>query len=790
MANAKLTTELNFIKVALRDGMIDRDDAVHCLRVWNSDKQKSPRKLLINRCGLKTIDVNRLDQLTRIEADNERNADAPANNETRTLDLLNSGKEIEDSDLFRFLDSFIVGNGILAASRERENPMVKSSFMHDKTSDHGYSGQNLVDATVDVKPVEVGATIKTAARFEIKKSHARGGLGEVFVALDQELDREVALKQIRPRFADDLGARERFESEACITGGLEHPGIVPVYGFGKHSDGRPFYAMRFIRGNTLKDVVIQLHENGRSKNEQAFYDVKFYELLERFNDACHAIAYAHSRGVIHRDIKPSNIMLGKFGETLVVDWGLAKSVGRKDQYAEMDASTLMPFSGSHASATIHGSTIGTPPFMSPEQAEGELELLGPKSDIYSLGATLYMILTGLPPYKTIKGKDILDAVKKGNFEHPIVKNKHIPKPLNAICVKAMSFNPDDRYATSQELASDVQRWIADQPVTAYTDPMSVRATRWIRHHKTAAISSALAVVTIAVASLVGALMLNAEKNKTLAALADLEKQQALTLEEKGKTELALNAETRARQQTQSLLNSVSNDLVTDVLAESSELTLSQRSFLTSLLGQFQQFAKTGSEQKIEPQILADGYVRIANIQRRLGDIQPSLESCRQGISTYETVLANTEPVSTARVPSKIGLAEAHAIEGALLLTQKDLDGADKAYRAAQVQLTELAESNPDEPTYRFDLANVLVNKATVLQNKGKAVDADLAYSRAIDMYDSLDEDAMSGRNILLSKTQALANYAGILARKPEGNCESRWDLSTMFIRFQVAGRAK
>ncbi len=245
------------------------------------------------------------------------------------------------------------------------------------------------------------------------------------VALDEELHREVALKEIQERYASEEQPRLRFLLEAEITGGLEHPGIVPVYGLGHHPDGRPFYAMRFVRGESLKEAVARFHgEPGRvsagsdSKTRGAdATPLAFRRLLSRFLDVCNAIAYAHSRGVLHRDIKPGNILLGPYGETLVVDWGLAKVIGR-DEPGTSDPSaepTLRPPSASGTGDTLPGTALGTPAYMSPEQAEGRLDLLGPASDVYSLGATLYVVLTGRAPFDGDNAAEVLPKVQSGNL---------------------------------------------------------------------------------------------------------------------------------------------------------------------------------------------------------------------------------------------------------------------------------------------------------------------------------------------------------------------------------------
>ena len=172
-------------------------------------------------------------------------------------------------------------------------------------------------------------------------------------------------------------SRTRFVLEAEITGGLEHPGIVPVYGLGSYGDGRPYYAMRFIRGDSLKDAIASFHADESLKADPGTRSLALRKLLRRFVDVCNAIDYAHTRGVLHRDIKPANVIVGKHGETLVVDWGMAKAVGKTEPHSASDERTMVLTSVSAGAETLPGSLVGTPAYMSPEQAAGDLDRVGP-----------------------------------------------------------------------------------------------------------------------------------------------------------------------------------------------------------------------------------------------------------------------------------------------------------------------------------------------------------------------------------------------------------------------------
>jgi serine/threonine protein kinase len=323
--------------------------------------------------------------------------------------------------------------------------------------------------------------------FSIIRQHARGGLGVVNLARDVHIKREVALKQILPAHADNGVLKKRFLYEAQITGQLEHPSIVPVYCLGEDGASNPYYVMRFVKGRTLDEIIKEHH---LSPNP-----IVFRELLRRFIAVCQAVAYAHSRGVIHRDLKPANVMLGDYGETLVLDWGLAKDVkaGGPDPAlwgAEPDAAKTnagASLAGGAAGATMapknsvvtspgtptseltmQGQIIGTPAYMAPEQAEGRTEAHGPTTDIYALGGILYKILTGHSPQAPTASTQGPDGHRKFTFvpsQPPSTVNPGVDKTLERICVRAMATDPAARFPRALELAQEIQRWLDEHPLS-------------------------------------------------------------------------------------------------------------------------------------------------------------------------------------------------------------------------------------------------------------------------------------------------------------------------------------
>ena len=457
--------DLLFGLLALQNGLIDQVQLVAAFQSWTRDKS---RPLAVHFVGRGDLDA---EQRAGVEA-------------MVALHLKKHGGDAENS-----LAAIPVGRSTREKLAGLGDPQIDASLARVGSG----SGSTETDDDFDRTPsYAVGTATSDGQRFRVLRPHARGGLGAVFVALDTELHREVALKQILDDHADDPTSRQRFLLEAEVTGGLEHPGIVPVYGLGTYGDGRPYYAMRFIRGDSLKEAIEHFHADPALQTDPGRRSLELHKLLRRFIDVCNAIDYAHCRGVLHRDIKPGNVLVGKHGETLIMDWGLAKPTGHSD--ARSGERTLRPSSASGSAETLPGSALGTPAYMSPEQAEGDLDRLGPHSDVYSLGATLYCLLTGRPPFEGHDIGAILRGVQRGDFRPPRTIDPAIDRALEAVCLKAMALEPEDRYGSCRALAEDIERWMADEPVSAWREPFSRRARRWARRNRTAVAAALVALV--------------------------------------------------------------------------------------------------------------------------------------------------------------------------------------------------------------------------------------------------------------------------------------------------------
>jgi tetratricopeptide (TPR) repeat protein/tRNA A-37 threonylcarbamoyl transferase component Bud32 len=534
---------------------------------------------------------------------------------------------------------------------------------------------------------------ETTERYTKTRLHARGGIGQVWLARDDTLGREVALKELRPDRAQDAAAWARFFEEARITGQLEHPGIVPIYELSRDPGGRqPFYTMRFVRGGTLSAAIDAYHKDRRAGTAGP---LELASLLHTFVGVCNAIGYAHSRGVIHRDLKGQNIILGEFGEVMVLDWGLAKLVDQPEDATGpgADRGAVAPSAEPPHDATQPGQVQGTPAYMAPEQAWGRVDQIGPPADIYALGAILYGILCGEPPYQGETATEVLRKVREEAPARPRAVNPDAPAALEAVCLKAMARQPEDRYHSAGELADEVRRWLADEPVAAYPEPWTRRLARWAKRHRQA-VAAAAAVAVIGVGALgVSTVLVRRERDE-------------------------------ARQQRE-VARSAVNDMYTGVAEDWLEdyLDPKQQEFLEKALDYYQNFAgrESGTPATLREAALA--MMRVGDIHRKLGRDAEAEQAYRGALSRLDGLGDDPRASSPrARLRSRLGallVVVGRAREAAPLLDQ-----------ARQDQERRL-QARSDDPEAAFDLARTCREQANLLRQERHNAEARDAYARAV-----------------------------------------------------------
>ena len=388
---------LLFGVLALHADLIDPEQFVEICSVWAGRKDLTLAELLVARRWITDEDRAAIEHLVVLKL-RKHGGDAYASLVAMLDNLARHAlSQVEDPDIRRSLDQL--------PSTDAAAP---TSTVIYQTGDRG--------------------------RYSLNLLHARGGIGQVWLAHDADLDREVALKELRPEHVRNAAALDRFLAEARITGQLEHPGIVPVYELIRQSpDHAPFYTMRFIKGKTLDESARSFH---RKRVEGQADPLDLLALLNAFVAVCNTVAYAHSRGVIHRDLKGQNIILGDFGDVVVLDWGLAKVLGQP----EGGTHPLLEPPGPTADEgrTVHGEVIGTPGYMAPEQAAGRPDLIDRRTDVYGLGAILYEILTGQPPFE---GPDPHEVLRKVREEEPVPPrrlNGEVPLALESASLRGLA----------------------------------------------------------------------------------------------------------------------------------------------------------------------------------------------------------------------------------------------------------------------------------------------------------------------------------------------------------------
>lgn len=571
--------------------------------------------------------------------------------------------------------------------------------------------------------------------YTVVEPLAQGGMGQVSVAWDEELSRRVALKEIHPSSADDARYQRRFLQESIITARLEHPGILPIYSRGVNSDERPFYTMRLVAGGKAKtlDQAIQDFQSTKSNlaSDHASVVKAFRDLLGRLIDVCNTVGYAHSQGICHRDLKPANILIGPFGETLVVDWGLAKVFQGSDRFPSEPSVGRSPMRDSVTEG------IGTRGFVAPESFGQATIADWPRLDVYSLGAILYCILTNSAPEE--------------KQPSPRGIEPDVPKALEAVCLKALAHDPRSRYATAIELADDLERYLAGQPVSVLREGPIDRTVRWINNNRK--LATACLVLGSLLAMLVG---VNAyqqttynkqlrEKSQKLSE--SLSSEHKLRQQESEARNRAEAQEQIARKREVLALGALRTytDAITtnDTLKNARGLGPIRRELLEKPLAFFEQIHKDESESS-KPSLeyldqLASLSEQMAKLSFEYSDPVQCARWTDRAIERYEELVAMTSPENAAK--AKRALAGSYRLRGVLQMPL-DKQSAGKSLEHALELVQQCSDDPAQKETVSLELANIYTYQAILAAEMGDRPAMAKSFDLAIKQREELLDIAM------------------------------------------------
>jgi tetratricopeptide (TPR) repeat protein len=518
-----------------------------------------------------------------------------------------------------------------------------------------------------------GTTLPLVARenYAVEGEFARGGMGRILSARDRRLDRAVALKELQ---AGATHEAPRFVREALVTARLQHPAIVPIYEAGRWPDGAPFYAMKLVSGRSLDTLI-----------RQAAGLPERLALLPHLLAVAEAVAYAHSQRVIHRDLKPANVLIGAFGETVLLDWGLAKDLSRPSA-ADAGADPAAARATGARDETLVGSVLGTPAYMPPEQARGQS--VDERADVYALGAMLYYLLVGAPPHSGTTVQEVLAAAASQPPAPVESREPAAPGDLVALVTKAMDPDPARRYATAADLAADLRRFQTGQLVSAHRYSPAELLRRWLRQHRAAVTVAAVASLTLAAAIAVGFVATARQ-----ARIAEAERDRARLEAEKA---TQVNAFLRE------MLGSA------DPRAEGRAVTVA------SLLDRAA--ARLDEELADQPEVKGSLHLTLGQTYQGLGLLEPAERHLRAALDERRQRLG----------PDHADVARAQEALGLLLLERGDLASAEALYRQSLAAFERAGEADTE---HAFTARS---NLATLLENLGRLDEAEAVHREVIE----------------------------------------------------------
>lgn len=586
-------------------------------------------------------------------------------------------------------------------------------------------------------------------RYQIRQEIGRGGCGVVSTAFDTQLQRLVVVKQIIADSTSDEAAT-RFLNEAQITGQLSHPGIVPVYEMGQDRDGMPFYVMKFLDGQTLSQAIADyrnLPSNATKRSE-------LFRLLGRFLDVCQTLAYAHDYGIIHRDLKPANVMIGQFGETVVLDWGLARKANdtlskpssvqdqtltvaaanraklkQAAQEAKQDAGCEENSLSQGDSLTQQGAVLGTAAYMSPEQARGANSSLDQRSDVFSLGVMLYEVLSGVSPFRGDTLDNTIENVSRCVYTPLRQVARSVPKPLAAICSKAMQAQPDLRYQNANQLAEDLEAYLAGQPVSACPETWFDRFDRIANRHRAVFRSVFAATILMALAAsiatgIVSRAHQSEQSARQQAVLAKRKTEEALA-QEKVAAEFANQQLTRSREAADQWLIQLSGDLQFYPGLQPLRIDLLQRGQehyerLASEVSAELERAKASDQRWLDDRQLELGrnQIRLGDLQRLMGDTIAAREHFQKATTQLQEIRQRVSADHPQSIEIQYEWVNAHL---GLAMTVEDSEKALNLIQNVQRPLQELLNQNGSNAKLRNALVRSRMIHGRLLSDSDSAL---------------------------------------------------------------------
>jgi serine/threonine-protein kinase len=565
--------------------------------------------------------------------------------------------------------------------------------------------------------------------YELLEEIAQGGMGVVFKACQRTLNRTVAVKVLRTS-SSAASAWRRFRVEVEAVAGLDHPHIVPVYEVGE-CDGQHFFSMKLIEGGSLAAAKDRFRGDARAA-------ARLLATVAR------AVQHAHERGILHRDLKPSNVLLDVRGQPFVSDFGLAKRLSATGAPEEMGTTSGSP----DADVTGAGGVVGTPGYMAPEQADG----LPPTTaaDVWGLGAILFELLTGRPPFQGANALEVLRRVREQEPPAPHSLESRVDRDLEAVCLACLRKDPKARYASARDLADDLDRYLASQPVSVRSVGRLRRFGRWCRRQPViAALTGALVVVFLTAFIAVLREWRRAEHN-----FAAKEQEREQAEQQWQRAEANLDA-------VESLLEDFGSRLTEKQLAAIPGLQPAREQFLKAALRHYQEvLAQRAGDPRLRTGVAAT-YFRIAQITAAIGSQEEALAACEKALALYEELRAENPQ------DGDLCLAAARAVHRAGLL-QTDLGRRQEAlesFKRAQALLGQLRDDPVRGTEARNELGALLVHTGNHYMGAGRLEDAQACYEEDVRLREALLRDDPRSRPARYGLATALDNLGNVLGQR-------------------------